>query len=134
MTMAGEMHGGTVTAQSEGHGMGSRFILRLPAALVSNWPDRNANDYHTLPSAHRRILVVDDNRDAAISLATMLKIMGNDAQTAYDGLEALNVATAFRPDVILLDIGMPNLNGYETARRIRQEPWGHSAVLVALTG
>ena len=81
-----------------------------------------------------RILVVDDNRDAAESLAMMLSLMGNESKTAYDGLEALEVAATFRPDLILLDIGMPKLNGYDTARQIRQQPWGKHAVLVALTG
>jgi signal transduction histidine kinase len=130
-----EIHGGTIAAESGGHGMGSRFIVRLPVvlALASNPPGGEAGA-QTTPSARRRILVVDDNRDAALSLAIMLKIMGNDTQTAHDGLEALDVAAAFRPEVILLDIGMPKLNGYETARRIRQEPWGRSTVLVALTG
>ena len=78
--------------------------------------------------------MVDDNRDAAVSLATLLGVMGNETRTAHDGLEALAVGAAFRPDVVLLDIGMPRLNGYDTARRIRQGPWGRSAVLVALTG
>jgi CheY-like chemotaxis protein len=77
---------------------------------------------------------VDDNRDAATSLAIMLRLMGNESQTAHDGLEALEVAALFRPDLILLDIGMPKLNGYDTARQIRQESWGKHVALVALTG
>jgi CheY-like chemotaxis protein len=85
-------------------------------------------------AARRRILVVDDNQDAANSLAAVLKLMGHELQTAYDGLEALHVAAAFRPDLMLLDIGMPKLNGYDTARRIREQPWGKGIVLVALTG
>jgi CheY-like chemotaxis protein len=85
-------------------------------------------------SGRRRVLVVDDNRDAAISLAVMLRLMGNESKTAHDGLEALEVAAAFRPDLILLDIGMPKLNGYDTARQIRQQPWGKHVTLVALTG
>ncbi len=82
----------------------------------------------------RRILVVDDNHDAAMSLAMMLEIMGNETQTAHDGLEALEIAESFAPDLVMLDIGMPKLNGYETARRIRQQPWGRGMKLVALTG
>ena len=78
--------------------------------------------------------MVDDNRDSAMSLAMMLKLMGNEARTAHDGLEALDVAAAFRPDLVLLDIGMPSLNGYDTAQRLRQQPWGKNVVLVALTG
>jgi CheY-like chemotaxis protein len=77
---------------------------------------------------------VDDNEDAAISLALLLQMMGQDVQIAYDGLEALAKAETFRPDIVLLDLGMPKLNGYETARRLRAEPWGEKAILVALTG
>jgi PAS domain S-box-containing protein len=130
-----EMHGGSVEAHSEGHGTGSEFVVRLPVVLSLAGSHR-AEDAgaKVTATARRRILVVDDNRDSATSLAMMLRIMGNEAQTAHDGLEALDVAAAFRPDVILLDIGMPKLNGYETARRIRQEPWGKNVVLVAVTG
>jgi CheY-like chemotaxis protein len=81
-----------------------------------------------------RILVVDDNRDSAESLARLLQVCGNETLTAFDGLEALEVGSQFRPNVVLLDLGMPNLNGYDTARRIRQQPWGQNAVLIALTG
>jgi CheY-like chemotaxis protein len=77
---------------------------------------------------------VDDNRDPAASLAMMLRLMGNEAQTAHDGLDALEIAEGYRPDLILLDIGMPRLDGYETARRIRERPWGKRVRLVALTG
>jgi CheY-like chemotaxis protein len=80
------------------------------------------------------VLVVDDNRDAATSLAMMLQIMGHDAQTAFDGLQALEIAAEHQPELVLLDIGMPGLNGYETALRIRQQPWGREAVIAALTG
>jgi PAS domain S-box-containing protein len=130
-----EMHGGTIEAHSGGHGMGSKFIVRLPVvlALASEQPGDEVEE-KAAPTARRRILVVDDNRDSAITLAMMLKMMGNDTQTAHDGLEALDVGAAFRPDVILLDIGMPKLNGYDAARRIRREPWGKTAVLVAVTG
>jgi CheY-like chemotaxis protein len=81
-----------------------------------------------------RILVVDDNQDAATSLAAWLKLIGNEIQIAYDGLAALEAATAFKPDIILLDIGLPKMNGYDVARRVRQQPWGEEMVLVALTG
>mgnify|MGYP002146441681 CR=1 FL=1 len=82
----------------------------------------------------RRILVVDDNQDAAHTLAMLLEILGNETNTAFDGLEAIRVGAAFRPEVIFLDIEMPKLNGYQTCRKIRQESWGRNAVLVALTG
>lgn len=129
-----EMHGGCVEAHSEGRGMGSEFVIRLPVVLALV-DEESADDGRTAEtSARRRILVADDNRDAAISLALMLKIMGNEVQTAHDGMEALQAAAAFRPDVILLDIGMPNVNGYEAASRIRQQPWGKKITLVAVTG
>jgi PAS domain S-box-containing protein len=130
-----EMHGGGIEAQSGGHGMGSRFIVRLPVvlALASGQPGNEA-DQQAPPIARHRILVVDDNRDAAISLAMILNKMGNETQTAHDGHEAVDVAAAFKPDVILLDIGMPKLNGHEACRRIREQPWGKNVVIVACTG
>jgi CheY-like chemotaxis protein len=128
-----EMHGGAVEAKSEGHGAGSEFIVRLPVVLSVVTPQSGA-DEGTSASGRRRILVVDDNHDAANTLAMILKLTGNESKTAHDGLEALEVAEKFRPDLILLDIGMPKLNGYDTARRIRQQPWGKHITLVALTG
>jgi PAS domain S-box-containing protein len=129
-----EMHGGTVAAFSGGAGRGSEFVVRLPAAAAAG-SDRPADGNGQAPRGpRRRVLVVDDNRDAAESLAVMLDLMGNETRTAHDGLEALEAAPGFRPDVIVLDIGMPRLNGYDTARRIRQQPWGRGVVLVALTG
>ena len=119
--------------QSDGPGMGSEFVVRLPVVLSLAQP-QNDDEEPVRSSSGRRVLVVDDNVDAAISLAMMLKLMGNETKTAHDGLEALDVAAAYRPDLILLDIGMPKLNGYDTARHIRQQPWGKSVVLVALTG
>lgn len=130
-----EMHGGSVEAKSEGHGMGSEFILRLPIVLsVMQEQQEEQDDRQKRSTARRRILVVDDNVDAASSLAMMLKIMGHEVRTAHDGLEGVEVATAYRPDLILLDIGMPKLNGYEVCRRIREQPWGKNLFLVALTG
>ena len=85
-------------------------------------------------AASRRILVVDDNREAVEMLKMLLDTTGNPAHYAYDGLEAVKVAEEIRPDLILLDIGMPNLNGYDTCRRIREQPWGKEMVIVALTG
>jgi CheY-like chemotaxis protein len=86
------------------------------------------------PAAPRRILVADDNVDSANSLGMLLKIIGHDVRTARDGNEALTVAADFRPDVMLLDIGMPGMDGYELARRVREQPWGKSAMLIAVTG
>ena len=129
-----QMHGGSVEARSEGPGKGSEFIVRLPQALslVGNKPADKASPVRS--TARLRILVADDNLDAAESLAMLLTLEGNETRTAHDGLEALDVAAAFRPDVMLLDIGMPKLNGYEVCRRIRQQAWGKDMVVIALTG
>jgi signal transduction histidine kinase/ActR/RegA family two-component response regulator len=130
-----EMHGGRVEARSEGQGMGSEFVIRLPLVLsVVNEKQQQGSEPQKKQTGRHRILVVDDNVDSASSLAMMLKIMGSEVRTAHDGLEALEAAAAFRPDVNLLDIGMPKLNGYDACRRIRQQPWGKNIVIVALTG
>ncbi len=89
---------------------------------------------HPAPTIARRILIVDDNVDAATSLAMLMQLASNETHTVFDGLEAVQAAADFRPDVVLLDIGMPRMNGYETARRIREQPWGRNMTLVALTG
>ncbi len=130
-----EKHGGGITAESGGPGMGSTFTVRLPVALTvtADRPDERNNVQKAKP-ARRRILVVDDNVDSASSLAMILDIMGNETQTAPDGLEAIAVAEAFKPDVILMDIGMPKVNGHEACRRIREQPWGRNIVIVAQTG
>ena len=131
-----EMHGGTIEAKSDGEGMGSEFVVRLPVMMdVVAEPDRpNGQTSDVVPSALRRILVVDDNEDAADSLSQLLKMSGHDVRTANDGETGIEAAAQFRPDLVLMDIGMPKLNGYEAARRIRQHPWGRGMVLVALTG
>ncbi len=85
-------------------------------------------------SQPRRVLVVDDNRDAADTLALLLELLGHEIRTANDGTQALEAAEAFRPDVVLLDIGLPGMNGYEVCRRLREKPWGESMLIVALTG
>jgi signal transduction histidine kinase/CheY-like chemotaxis protein len=130
-----EMHGGGVEARSDGVGHGSEFIVRLPIlAMAAGHENNGENEASPAVAKPHRILVVDDNRDAAITLAMVLNIMGNETRTAHDGLEALAAAAEFRPDVALLDIGMPKLNGYDTARRMRAETWGREIVLIALTG
>jgi PAS domain S-box-containing protein len=132
-----EMHGGTVEATSPGLGEGSTFTVRLPILQdraeslpeesAPEWPDSSAGP-------KRRILVVDDNRDSVTSMAIMLQLLGNEIRTAHDGIEAVEVAEQFRPQVILMDIGMPRLNGYEATRRIREQPWGSDMTVIALTG
>jgi len=130
-----QMHGGTVEARSEGQGKGSEFIVRLPA-LTRPTKDSSAAEAGAREHAQvrRRILVVDDNLDSAESMAMMLKLSGHEVATAHDGLEGLKLAQEFQPDVVLLDIGMPKLDGYEAARSIRQQSWGRDMMLVALTG
>jgi len=129
-----ELHGGTVEACSDGIGHGSEFVVRLPIMLETpELPSLSGDGEPTIPT-QRRILVVDDNRDYATSLLMLQELCGNEMRTAWDGLEAVATATEFRPDVILLDIGLPKLNGYEAARKIREQPWGEKMVLVALTG
>jgi PAS domain S-box-containing protein len=129
-----EMHGGTVTAHSAGLGKGSEFSIHLPVVLAVHQQQDSSGDEPAATSTRHRILVVDDNRDAASSMAMMLQMMGNDVRTANDGLAGIQVAEAFFPDLILLDIGMPKLNGFDTCRRIREQPWGKNVVIVALTG
>ncbi len=130
-----EMHGGTVEATSLGLGQGAEFIVRIPA-LAHEAPRAAVADTGVAPgdTARRRILIVDDNVDAAESLGVLLAMGGHDTRLAHDGEAALAAAADFRPDVVFLDIGMPNLDGHETARRLRAQPWGQSLVLVALTG
>jgi len=108
--------------------------VRLPIVVAA--PDELASPARTEPTRleRRRILVVDDNRDSAESLAMLLSLSGSETQVAFDGLEALQAADELRPNIILCDIGLPKLNGYEVARKIREQPWGRSIVLIALTG
>jgi CheY-like chemotaxis protein/two-component sensor histidine kinase len=131
-----EMHGGTVEARSGGTGEGSEFAVTLPVveAPAVAAPEPGDNGESPCWRANYRILVVDDNRDAADSLAIMLKLMGHDIEKAYDGLAAVQAAAAFRPDVVLLDIGLPKMNGLEVARQVREEPWGKQMILIAVTG
>lgn len=131
-----EMHGGTIEAKSEGAGRGSEFVVRLPATAAEPPGPREAEQEKEQVAAHakRRILVVDDNQDAATTLGILLRLKGNEVRTAFDGLEAVAAAEAFQPQAILLDIGMPKMNGYDAARRIRQEARGRPVMLVATTG
>lgn len=136
-----KMHGGTVEANSEGIGKGSEFVVRLPMANEASEVVQDKvgvvpslDPTHGTDAVPNRILVVDDNRDSATSLAMLLKLYGYQTQTAFDGLEAIDAATKFLPQVILLDIGLPKLNGFEVCRRIREQSWGKKIVMVALTG
>ena len=128
-----ELHGGRVEARSEGVGLGSEFIVRLPilkeAAMAAPGPDRALASISPV-----RVVVADDNRDSADSLAMLLRLQGHDVHTVYDGVDAVSAADRLRPDAVLLDIGMPRLNGYEACRQIRQSSWGRDVLMIAMTG
>jgi len=128
-----EMHGGSIEAQSDGLGKGSEFTVRLPV-LAEVWRTQTVHGLESSPTKSLRVLVVDDNRDGANSLSMMLKAMGNETRTAYDGEEGVKMAEEFRPTVVLFDIGLPKLNGYEACRRIRAQSWGKGMVIIAITG
>ncbi|HEU5182006.1 MAG TPA: ATP-binding protein, partial [Candidatus Polarisedimenticolia bacterium] len=129
------LHGGTVEARSEGPGQGSEFIVRLPLA-VKQIGSGGIEQRPLLPAAvaAHRILVVDDNRDAADSLGVLLESLGANVQTAHDGSSALAAVGTFQPSVVLLDIGMPGMDGFEVARRARQQQGGEGVTLIALSG
>ena len=131
-----ELHGGRVEAKSAGTGRGSEFIVRLPILVnivaASRRPSQSNGRAEDKLDA--RILIADDNKDSAESLAMLLQLRGADVRTVHDGLEAVETAEVFQPDLVLLDIGMPKLNGYDAARRIRETPWAAKATIVAMTG
>lgn len=130
-----EMHGGRIEAKSEGLGLGSEFTVYLPVledAVKTSLDCNMVINEQTVTS--RKILVVDDNMDSAESLSMLLQMKGNEVRMAHDGREAVQTAAEFLPQVILLDIGLPVLNGYEAAREIRRQPWGENMILIALTG
>jgi signal transduction histidine kinase len=129
-----EMHDGRVEATSDGPGLGSEFIVRLPCEVEIGPPQTAPSENVPRLAAPLRILVVDDNRDSAHSLAQLLMLDGHETACAFDGLEAVTAAEAFHPDVVLLDLGLPKLNGFEACRRIRARPSGQESTLVALTG
>ncbi len=131
-----EMHGGTITARSDGPGRGTEIVVRLPiaAAVRANSLTTTANGLTLPPIPTRRVLIADDNRDAAEALSMRLRMAGHDVRVVHDGVEALAAADALAPDVVLLDLGMPRMDGYEAARRMSGRPWRQHATLVALTG
>jgi len=128
-----QLHGGTVEARSAGEDQGSEFIVRLPSVLeyqpVLSEPPPARETTRT-----RRVLVVDDNHDAADSLALLLQLDGHETQVVHDGPAAVDAAERYRPDVILLDVGLPVFSGHEACRRIRAQPWGRAMMIIALTG
>jgi PAS domain S-box-containing protein len=129
-----KLHGGTIVAHSEGIGKGSEFIVRLPASTLPAAHTQAGKEFSSVVVASKRILVIDDNVDAAESLAMLLEMNGHTSRTAHDGITGLQLAVEFNPDIILLDIGLPDISGYEVAKRIRQLPSGNDFYLIATTG
>jgi two-component system, chemotaxis family, CheB/CheR fusion protein len=130
-----ELHGGTVDAHSEGAGQGSELVVRMPLAHDLEHEEPPAEPrVRVPPGTARRVLVVDDNRDVAESISELITMLGHTAERAHDGPSALAAFTAFAPDLVLLDIGLPGMNGYEVARRIRGAPRGAEVAIVAVTG
>jgi PAS domain S-box-containing protein len=129
-----QLHGGSVSARSEGEGRGSEFTVRLPLGRASRAPQTGAQAASLAGAERLKILVIDDNEDAAEMCATFLELAGQDVRRAYNGRSALALAEAFRPRVALLDIGLPDISGYEVARALRRAPWATNLLLVAVTG
>jgi PAS domain S-box-containing protein len=129
------LHGGIVEALSDGPGTGSEFTVRLPVGTpLTEIADKEATEKSFVSGPGLKLLVVDDNRDAADSCATLLELSGHHVQTAYTGRDALQLAERFRPHAILLDIGLPDIDGYQLATTIRAAPWGLGVLLIAVTG
>lgn len=128
-----EMHGGSIEARSAGEGQGSEFVVHLP--IIDKPASAPVSAAALSPSSlPRRILIVDDNRDSADSLAMLFEITGNQTYQAFDGVEAIELIEKYHPEVVLLDIGLPKLDGHEVCRRIREQPWGKDIIIIALTG
>ena len=131
-----ELHSGNVVAESAGRGKGSKFSVLLPLVPEVSLPNKTHtyNEARTVSNAKRRILLVDDNADAAQSLAMLLEGCGHEVIIEADGLKGLEAALTHSPEVVILDIGLPDINGYELARRLRVEDETKSAILLAITG
>ena len=130
-----ELHGGTVEAHSDGPGRGSEFIVSLPLFVPAADARRAADaDASSAPSVRRRVMIVDDNRDSANTVSALLEAWGHDVRTAYDGSSAILLASHFRPDAVLLDVGLPGMNGYDVAKELRHGAGSNSVTLVAFTG
>lgn len=129
-----KLHGGSIVAHSAGEGKGSEFVVRLPISTSSMETTPIIENAIPLVVENKRILIIDDNIDAGESLAMLMEISGHNTRIALNGMSGLSIAQEFNPDVILLDIGLPDINGYEVAQRIRQESWGKKIYLIAVTG
>jgi CheY-like chemotaxis protein len=128
------LHGGTIEAKSEGPGYGSEFVVRIPLGASREAQPGPQESENAAGGARLKVLVVDDNKDVADTCSMLIELSGHQVQVAYTGREAVQIAEAFRPQVILTDIGLPDIDGYEFAEKIRSLPWGRAAVLVAITG
>ena len=129
-----ELHGGTLEAISMGNALGSEFVMRLPETDKAQPEPRRAGIRHVAPGAARRILVVDDNADSVASMQALLRTAGHDVAVAHNGASALERIASGKPDIVLLDIGLPDMDGYEVARRLREIPGGREALVIAITG
>jgi len=129
-----ELHQGRIEVRSAGRGKGTEFLIHLPTTAAAPATRAPAPEPRFDPSISRRVLIADDNHDAAVSLSMLLQSMGHDTRVVHDGIEALEEAELFRPEVVLLDLGMPRLNGYEAARRLAARPWAADTMIVAVTG
>jgi signal transduction histidine kinase len=128
------LHGGRVEARSDGVNQGSEFVVRLPVGAPAPKVAEAGGGADRRPAGQLRVIVVDDNQDAAESCATLLELSGHCVKTAHAGERAFELAATFRPHAVLLDIGLPDVNGYELAQKIRAAPWGRGMVLIAVTG
>jgi CheY-like chemotaxis protein len=130
-----ELHGGTILVNSAGKGRGAEFEVTFPCVSVVGHDDAAARDAPPPPKAHgSRVLIVDDNQDAAESIALFLQLEGHEVKSVHDPMAALSCVPVFMPQVVLLDIGLPMLDGYEVARRMRQMPATRDALIVAVSG
>ena len=129
-----ELHQGSIEARSSGRGKGTEFLIHLPMTAAVPLKQARVPERRSDTSVSRRVLIADDNHDAAVSLSMLLQSLGHETRIVHDGIEALEEAELFHPEVVLLDIGMPRLNGYETARRIARRPWAAATQIVAVTG
>jgi CheY-like chemotaxis protein len=130
-----ELHGGHIEARSPGIGSGSEFIVSLPrASLLEGQVDPSIDASPANAKLSRRVLIADDNRDGAESMQIYLQMQGHEVHVALNGTEALSVAAQIQPEVGVIDIGLPDISGYEVARHIREEAWGRGCLLIALTG
>jgi CheY-like chemotaxis protein len=127
-----EMHGGSIEVRSGGEDQGSEFIVRLP--IIEAPTSSQSQQSNEEKAGSQRILIVDDNKDSAESLAMLLQITGNETSIAYDGQQAVEIIEQQRPNVVLLDIGLPKLSGHDVCRYVRQQPWGKDILMIALTG